>query len=62
MGNLKERKFLENLGVGNIQVNLKKMGEDYVLDSGRGPLAVLCERDNEPLDFVSSIIYFEADQ
>jgi hypothetical protein len=46
----------------NVQVDIKKMGEDYVLDSGRGPLAGSCERSNQPLGFESSIIYFEADQ
>jgi hypothetical protein len=47
---------------GNIQVDIKKIGEDYVLDSGRRPLAGSCERGNESLGFVSSRIYFEAEQ
>ena len=47
---------------GNIKVDIKKMGEDYVLDSGRGPLAGSCERGNEPFGFISSRIYFEAEQ
>jgi hypothetical protein len=47
---------------GNIKVDLKTMGEDCVLDSGRGPLAGSCEWGNEPSGFISSRIYFEADQ
>jgi hypothetical protein len=37
------------------------MGEVYLLDSGRGPWAGSCERGNEPLGFISSRLYFEAE-
>jgi len=46
----------------SIKVDIKKIGEDYILDSGCGPLAGSCERGNEPMGFVSNIIYFEAER
>lgn len=45
----------------SIKVDIKKIEEYCILDSGRGPLSGSCERGNEPSDFVSNI-YVQAEQ